>query len=240
MDKLKNRIRYFAIGLIFGTILVYFMFGNRGCAWLPENRVKNMIGEKEIIVGDSILDMMACWGITNDDIYALLKDGGEVEFSKSITDEVPKIYYIESEKDEKLYWAKFALYEERELAEIVAVFYDNGAPCTSTFSNEYTSTLPLPHKDVIAILESNEFRILDDAVCEMNFYKIAEKDLLAFHKTATIDIKKSNPRKTPNPEYVMYGSLNGENYSVKYIIGENRTRIERIMGENPTDCLNER
>ena len=54
MDKFKNRIKYFLVGLSIGVILVYFMFGNRGCSWLPENRVKNMIGEKEIVVGDSV------------------------------------------------------------------------------------------------------------------------------------------------------------------------------------------
>lgn len=239
MDKFKNRIRYFAVGLLFGTILVYFMFGNRGCAWLPENRVKNMVGEKEIIVGDSVLEVMECWGITNDDIYALLKDEGEVEFSLSKTEGVPKIYYIESEKDAKLYWAKFALYEEKELAEVTEVFYDNGQQCSSTVSNKYSSTLPLPHNDVVAILESNEFRILEDAECEMEFYHIKKEDLLKFHHTASVDIRQSNPRKSPNPEYVMRGELNGENFGVRYIIGDNRTRIDSIFGAVPTDCLSD-
>ncbi len=236
MDKLTNRIRYFAIGLLFGTMIVYFMFGNRGCAWLPENRVKNMIGEKEIIVGDSILDVMNCMELTNDDMYALLKDEGEVEFSESITDSIPKVYYIEAEKDENLYWSKFALYEDKGLAEIVEVYRDGKEACTSQKSNQYTSTLPLPHKDVIAIIESHEFRILDQAQCEMEHYGLTEDALFKFHKSATIDIQSSQPRLSPNPDYVMIGEIDGKPYTIKYIIGENRTRISFIRGSEAADC----
>lgn len=236
MDKLKNRIKYFAIGLTFGSLLVYFMFGSRGCAWLPENRVKNMIGEKEIVVGDSVLAVMNCIGLNNDDIYNLLKDAGEVEFSESETRTIPKIYYIEGYKEEALYWAKFALYEEKDLAEITEVFLTDAASCNITVSNEFFSTMPLPHADVISIIESHEFRILTDAQCQMEAYGITEEALYEFHKTAVINIERSEPRKLPNPFYIMNGTLNNKPFSVKYIIGENRTRVHSIVGENPTDC----
>lgn len=219
-----------------GAIFVYFMFGNRGCAWLPENRVKNMIGEKEIVVGDSILAVMNCIGLNNDDIYDLLKDSGEVEFSESETQTLPKTYYIEGYKDDLLYWAKFALYEEKDLAEVTEVFVEDARSCDINVTNEFFSTMPLPHKDVISIIESHEFRILEEAECHMEFYGISEEDLFEFHKTAVINIERSEPRKLPNPFYIMNGKLNNKAFSVKYIIGDNRTRIHSIVGENPTDC----
>jgi hypothetical protein len=236
MDKLKNRVKYFAIGLTFGSLLVYFMFGSRGCSWLPENRAKNMIGEKEIVVGDSVLAVMTCIGLNNDDIYNLLKDEGEVEFSKSETRTIPKIYYIEGYKEDVFYYAKFALYEEKDLAEITEVFLTDAVPCQIDVSNKFYSTLPLPHSDVISIIESNEIRILDAAACQMESYGISEEQLLEFHKTATINIERSEPRLMPNPFYIMNGSINNKPFSVKYIIGDNRTRIHSIVGENPTDC----
>ena len=189
MDKFKNRLKYYLLGLSLGVLVVYVTFGNRSCSWLPENRVKNMIGEKEIIVGDSIISVMNCLNITNDDIYSLLKTGGEVEFSKSITDAYPKVYYIEEEKDNVLYWAKFALYDNYELsdqdkyAEVIELFMTGADNCETNTSNKLKSTLPLPHDDVIAILESHEFRILDKAVCQMAFYSISEEELFSFHKT---------------------------------------------------------
>ncbi len=213
------------------------MFGNRGCAWLPENRVKNMIGEKEIIVGDSVLAIMKCLSLTNDDIYALLKEGGNVDFSKSQTKKIPKIYYVEGEKSTGLYNAMFSLDEERELAEIISVESNEINNCQINASNRSKSTLPLPHDDVIAILESNEFRILERAACEMEFYGITEEELFAFHKTAKIDIQNSEPRLSPNPFYIMQGKINQNDFAIKYIVGENRTRINRIVGSQETDCI---
>ncbi len=238
MDKFKNRIKYYMLGLGFGVLAVYFMFGNRGCAWLPENRAKNMIGEKEIIVGDSVLAVMQCFDIDNDDIYALLKNQGEVEFSKSKTSGI-KEYHIEAYKGEVLYWARFALYEERDLAEVIEVHLENEPACVVNISNNDKSTVPLPHEDVIAILESHEFRILERAECQMDFYGIEESDLFNFHKNAIIDIYQSEPRLSPNPFYVMKGELNNKPFSVKYIVGENRTRINSIVGEQKSDCQNE-
>lgn len=245
MDKLWRRLKYFAIGLGFGCILVYFTFGNRGCSWLPGNRVKNMIGEKEIIVGDSILALMQCNQLNNDAIYDLLKSDGDVEFSLSETHTKPKIYYIEGEKDNATYYAKFALYEQEplslegdEYAEVVAIGWTKEKECSTVLSNRNKSTLPLPHADVIAILEGQEFRILDEASCDMDFYGLAEADVLAFHKTAEIDIEASEPRASAdeNAYYVMNGTLNGKYYSFQYIMGENRTRIAEIRGEIPSDC----
>ena len=243
MDKLWRRLKFFAIGLGFGCIIVYFTFGNRGCAWLPGNRVKNMIGEKEIIVGDSILALMTCNDLNNDAIYELLKSDGNVEFSLSETHSRPKVYYIEGEKDGASYYAKFALYEQEplsmegeEYAEVVAIGWSAEKACSTDLSNQYKSTLPLPHSDVIAILEANEFRILEEASCEMEFYGLSEEEVLAFHKTAEIDIEASAPRAGDNPYYVMIGTVRGNIYSIQYVIGENRTRVAEIIGEIPSKC----
>lgn len=235
MDKFKNRIKYYLIGLGFGFALVYFMFGNRGCSWLPSNRVKNMIGEKEIIVGDSILDVMEQLKLTNDDIYLLLKSEGDVDFSLSKTKGVPKIYFISAEKENEVFSAKFALYEEREFSEVIEV-KRNKQTAISSQSNQTKSTLPLPHADVIAIIEGNEFRILSQAECQMEFYALTQQEVFNFHTNATIDIAKSKPRLSPNPFYVMYGKLGNREYEITYIIGDNRTRISKIDGKQPTNC----
>lgn len=242
MDKFKTRIRYYLIGLSIGLIFVYFMFGNRGCSWLPGNRVKNMIGEKEIIIGDSVLAVMNCLNLSNDDVYEVLKSDGNVEFSESITDERPKIYHIEGEKEGKIYIVKFALYERIPMvdeghAEVIYIDYEKrSGQCATDISNKDKSVLPLPHDDVIAILESNEFRILERAECEMDFYGLDEASVLAFHKEAKIDIKNSQPRLSPNPIYILSGEISGNQYSIEYIVGELRTRISKITGLNSADC----
>jgi len=244
MDKFKNRIRYYLIGLGIGMIFVYFMFGNRGCSWLPGNRVKNMIGEKEIIIGDSVLAVMDCLELTNTEVYEVLKDDGNVEFSESITNERPKIYHIEGYKEDKIYYVKFALYERVPMvdeghAEVLSVdFEKHPGQCASDKSNKNKSVLPLPHADVIAILEKNDFRLTMDGQCDLDFYQLAEADVMAFHQTATINITKSQPRLSPNPIYIMEGEINGEAYSIEYVVGELNTRISNITGAIPSDCDN--
>ncbi|MDA7803115.1 hypothetical protein N8987_00880 [Crocinitomix sp.] len=239
MDKLKNRLKYYLVGLSIGMIFVYFMFGNRGCAWLPGNRVKNMVGEKEIIAGDSILATMECLDLNNDDIYELLKSDGNVEFTLSITDTYPKIYHIKGEKDDATYWAKFALYDQEDLSEVIAIERADKKACDITVSNETKSTIPLPHADVIAILESQEFRILTEAECQLAAYGISMEKIKEFHKTARIEIRNSAPRLSPNPYYYLEGQIEGHTYHVKYIVGENRTRIAKIIGDSKTDCEEE-
>lgn len=237
MDKIKNRIKFYLIGLSLGVIVVYFMFGNRGCAWLPGNRVKNMVGEKEIIAGDSILDIMKCLAIDNDAIYNLLKSPGDVEFSESVTDQNPKIYHIEGELEGDSYWVKFALYSDRDISEVVELYRENKTGCTSERSNYYKSTIPLPHDDVIAIIESHDMRVLDLANCQQQAYNLTYDSLIHFHTSAKIVIEKSRPRLSPNPYYVMSGICQGKAIEVKYEIGENFTRITEIKGEESTNCV---
>ena len=121
--------------------------------------------------------------------------------------------------------------EGEEYAEVVAIGWSAEKACSTDLSNQYKSTLPLPHSDVIAILEANEFRILEEASCEMEFYGLSEEEVLAFHKTAEIDIEASAPRAGDNPHYVMTGTVRGNIYSIQYVIGENRTRVAEIIGE---------
>jgi hypothetical protein len=242
MDKFKNRIRYYLFGLGIGLIFVYFMFGNRGCSWLPGNRVKNMIGEKEIIVGDSVLAVMNCLDFSNEDVYEVLKSEGNVEFSKSITNERPKIYHIEGTKENKIYIVKFALYDripmvEEGYAEVLSVsFKKSTTDCAISVSNQNKSVLPLPHADVIAILEKNEFRVTNNGQCDLDFYGLKEGDVLDFHKSATINIEESQPRLSPNPIYILEGEMNNQHFTVKYVVGELNTRISNISGESPSDC----
>jgi len=244
MDKIWNRIKYYAIGLGFGSIIVFFTFGNRGCSWLPGNRVKNMIGEKEIIIGDSIADIMTCTQIDNVAIYALLKSDGDVEFSLSETHQRPKIYYIQGEKDDRNYYAKFALYEQEplslegaEYAEVVGLGWEDETQCSSEKSNSYKAVLPLPRADVMAILEAHEFRFLERAKCDLDFYGLAESDVLNFHKTAEINMEQSEPRLEPNAYYILTGIINGQTYSIQYIVGENRTRVAEIRGVETSPCV---
>lgn len=213
---------------------MFMIFGNRGCSWLPGNRVKNMIAEKEILIGDSLYEVMLCADVTNADIYALLNDAGDVNLSESVTDQYPKKYLIEGEKGDHAFSVTYALYDS--ISEVINFKYDIQKNCTSVLSNKTKRVVPIPDEDVRVIIESHELRILNLAECQMACLGLTEAEVLAFHKTASFDVTNSRPRLNPNPEYVMKGVIRGTEYFITYIIGENRSRIADIS-PNTCDCF---
>ncbi|MCG8574813.1 MAG: hypothetical protein MI810_08020 [Flavobacteriales bacterium] len=235
MDKFKNRIKYYLFGLGIGLIFTYFLFGSRGCSWLPENRVKNMIAEKEIWIGDSIRDLMQCQNVTNSDIYRLLDDDGDVDFSLSKTSGEPKEYHLSGIKEEKELTIRYALYDST--AEVIDFSYLKDSDCKTTVSNNNKRVVTLPLEQVIEIIEQREFRILDKAVCQMECLELTEEEVLNFHSGEKVYVEASKPRLKPNPEYLLTGFIGDKEYSIFYIIGENRTRIGAItLKQNKEKC----
>ncbi|HIP37459.1 MAG TPA: hypothetical protein EYG85_11455 [Crocinitomix sp.] len=239
MQKFSERLKYYLIGFTFGVIAVFFFFGERGCSWLPGNRVKNSIAEKSIIYGDSIKSLLECSKFTNEDIYNLLNSSGDIDFSESKTREIPKKYVFYGDNDIRV---TFALHEKEEYSEIIEI----NAQCSTNISNQHKQILPLPKKIISSIIESNAYTYYPEAQCEMNCYGLSKADIKSFHKNATIDMEKSIPWvstkiKNNNPEmanklYYLKGEINGTSYDVMYEIGENRTRIKHIISNEDCNC----
>ncbi|UKN01800.1 hypothetical protein K6119_18930 [Paracrocinitomix mangrovi] len=226
MSKFKTRLKYYLIGFGLGLVLMFFFFGNRACSWLPENRVKNMLAEKEIVVGDSVLAIMDCQGVNNEDVYRFLNDDGDVKFGKSDTKVEPKEYHIEGIKNNEDLVIRYAL--NTEFTEVIGIEY-NQTNCSTTLSNEHKNVVALPQIEVIKNLELQEFRILDEAKCQLDCLNITEESILTFHHNANYNAEESQPRLQPSPHYIMEGELNGLQLKVLYILGESRTRIADVQ-----------
>jgi hypothetical protein len=233
MNKFKTRLKYFLIGFSLGLVFIFFIFGNRACAWLPENRVKNMLAEKEILVGDSVKFLMDCQKVTNDDVYRLLNEEGDVDFQRSITDTDPKIYLFQGKKDKKDITITYALGDST--TEVIG-FEFKLFNCISNLSNEHKNVVSVPEFEIISLIEEQEIRILDKAACQFEAYGLKKTDVLTFHTHATNIIEKSEPRLKPNPSYWLKGKIGLDEYEIKYIIGDSRTRIAEINGPIEKDC----
>jgi hypothetical protein len=231
MKTFKERIKFYLIGFGIGIIGVAFIFGQRSCEWLPGNQVKNTIAEKKIIYSDSIKSIMDCAKITSENIYNLLDSDGDVDFSESNPQLKNKEYVFNGENDLKV---RFSIH--KEFSEIIAVESD----CKSENPSTLTLTLPLPQSIVTSIIESNEFMYYDQAEFQIDCYGLKDEDVRAFHKTALINMDKSEAwpkgkgETKKNKYYYLEGLINGKDYSIIYEIGENRTRIKHIIGEG--DC----
>jgi hypothetical protein len=91
MDSFLRRLKYYGLGFGMGLVFVLFFFQNRGCSWLPSNRVKNSFLDRLIVVPESQNDVLNAKKITEKDIIAVLNDG-KVDFGKSKKKGSTKVY----------------------------------------------------------------------------------------------------------------------------------------------------
>jgi hypothetical protein len=97
MNKFINRLKYYGVGFGIGMVFVFFFFQNRGCSWLPKNRVKNSILDRALVVSSDEEKILTQKGVKTDDIIELLNTG-DVDFDKSVTEGKTKIYYVSNDK----------------------------------------------------------------------------------------------------------------------------------------------
>src|SRR5690606_27248461 len=96
MTNFWRRLKYYGFGFLLGMLFLVFFFNNRGCSWLPGNRVKNTILDRLIVVSDETQMIMDQKGIKNDDLIEALNDGN-VLFDESNKNDENKAYLIEKD-----------------------------------------------------------------------------------------------------------------------------------------------
>ncbi len=93
MSAFWRRLKYFLGGFIPGCIIVILFFQNRGCSWLPDNRVRGAILEKIIVVDSIQQQLLNKAGITKNGIKGFV-EGCEVDFKKSDVKKDTKVYFV--------------------------------------------------------------------------------------------------------------------------------------------------
>ena len=91
--KFLGRLKFFGVGLSMGVLVVFIMFGTRGCDWTPTNRVKSTIQTMRLAIGENNQCVMSCNNIDNEIIYDLIYNG-KVNFKESQTEIEPKNYIL--------------------------------------------------------------------------------------------------------------------------------------------------
>jgi hypothetical protein len=93
MKAFLRRLRIFGVGFGIGLIFVFFFFQNRGCTWLPENRIKNDILGRVLTVSDENETLLRKKGLSTKEIVSFLNDG-DVIMSGSKRAGNPRVYQI--------------------------------------------------------------------------------------------------------------------------------------------------
>jgi len=139
---------------LIGLIFVLIFFQNRGCSWLPSNRVKNAFLDRIIVVSDAEMSHLKKSGIDVDDLIGVLNDG-EVNFSESITEGDFKVYSVSKEVDglgEKNFF--FTLPAESFITEVH--YSENSASEVENTTKGYGSIIHFPKDDNLVYIDSTE------------------------------------------------------------------------------------
>lgn len=101
--KLAKRIAFYGLGLIMGSIFVYFVWGKKSASfdYMPNARVLKNIRTDVRLFSDDATQSMLTIGLDSVDIADVLQNGN-VDFKKSTPRAEPcKIYYIDGNPKEK-------------------------------------------------------------------------------------------------------------------------------------------
>jgi hypothetical protein len=217
-----RRLKYYGFGFGIGLIFVFLFFQNRGCSWLPGNRVKNTILDRSIVIPDIEK------GIDKATILELLNDG-DVNFKKSKKEGNPKVYLIEK-GDKSLC---FTLPTESFISEVRSPKQDISKIENSTkgfgkfifFPNDNE----LVFVDTTYVLNCQKLEIgLGDS--RMIFKRLKE--------TGKIDFSKSNFNLKPKPEhFLIFEDKKGREIGVKTDWYKNKINIHFFELPFESTCL---
>ncbi len=103
IEDMKTRFTLYGFGFAIGLVLVFFFLGgkNASCNWMPNDRLLNIIAQKEISFADEVKEIIMSSNIDSLDVMQILING-EIDFSKSIVKNEPcRNYWIEGKAAQK-------------------------------------------------------------------------------------------------------------------------------------------
>ena len=247
--KFWRRLKYYGIGLGGGLIMVFMIFGNRGCSWLPENRVLNEISESKMLISEKAKCQQECLNLSDEKIYSLfVKKEGDVLFKKSEPHADPRKYVIEGESGDKTFELTLSIKKPvmrnevdmknpQNFTELDTIFVSKilsinseGANCNcSDLSQEANINFYLPAELVVEKLLSKPIRFTNKVKeCHMDQLNLTVKDLDDMLKQENVINGKCKPLAKPNPVYVLEGSKGEKRYEMYYEVTPDYSRIVEV------------
>jgi hypothetical protein len=192
MESWMKRLKFYGIGFGIGLVFVFFFFQNRGCSWLPGNRVKNSILDRCMIVSDETAAELKLRGLGKDDLIQVLNDG-DVLFSESDKNDDDKVYVIE--KDGKKYM--FTLPYESFVSEVIL---GKSAYKVKTSTEGFGEIWRFPADSSLIFPDSTDLM-----TCQQDkLGLINPKDILKLlKKSGKIDFSKTDLTIKPKPEHYL-------------------------------------
>lgn len=232
MDNFVRRLKYYGIGFGIGLIFVLVFFQNRGCSWLPSNRVKNSILDRVLVVSDEQQIQLKSKGLSKKDVIAALNDG-DVDFGESKKDGDLKVYAVDKELEGK---GKFRFYftlpKESYITEL-NVSAKNASDIKTTTSGT-GKIYRFPNDKNLIFVDTNKLLF-----CQQQSIGLSETNKLfdQWKKTAIIDFGKSDLSRSPKPEhFVVFQDKMGRSIGSKSVWYKNKIDISYFEIPFETGC----
>ena len=137
-----RRIRLYILGLGIGSLMVLFLFGDRGCGgWLPGNRVKTSIMESLFETSDYTDCKLTCNEFTKEKIQDIIVKG-TVLFNESKTKSDPREYTLQYEDN----FLMFAVPTDSEAPVYILDEFQKECLACDTVSKKLNRTVKLNFK----------------------------------------------------------------------------------------------
>ena len=224
MTGFWRRLRFFGIGFGLGLVFVFFFFKNRGCTWLPENRVKNTILGRVLIVNEDQESIFKQKGITRKDLVQFLNDG-DVNFGESNKQSNPQVYSVSKTIRNKEITLWFTLPKDAFISE---VRWPKGSIQQAKNSQEGVGKMIyFPAVKNMIFIDDNA-----DLTADLNRLKIndAQRMMKLMKSSGEINFEQSHLKAAPYPEhFISFQTKSGEAVYSKTIWKEEHIQFFHIQ-----------
>jgi hypothetical protein len=227
MNNFTKRLKYYGIGFGFGLIIVFFFFGNRGCNWGPEGRVKTSISERVLIINEENAIELNRRGISTNDLRELIEKA-DIDFSLSKKEEALKAYLFTS-NDTKFI---VSLPYESYVAEISFLSTDALQFNTSTKGQGKFLLFP-KETDLIYVPDTELLK------CQMKEMGFKDNNSLfeAIKKNGSIDFALSNFEIRPKAEHcIRFKDKKNRNVKAKTIWMKEKIEVVSFQYDTLIPC----
>jgi hypothetical protein len=233
MKNLLKRFKLYAVGFLIGLLFVVFFFQNRGCSWLPSNRVMNTLLDKVLVLPDSELEKIMNNNLNHSDLISFLKDG-DINFRVSLKDQsiFPKAYVFEKEINNQLQRIQFSIYEDSYIS-VIHFLGQEDEPQRFQELTGYGSFIRIPRDTALVFLDKSSY-----TQCKASGLKINDKDKVAqlLKNSGRIDFSKSNLMLPKAEHHIRYQEDDSTTVSAKTIWFESRITFKDFYWEETLPC----
>lgn len=227
MSVFFKRLKVYAIGFGIGCIFVFFFFQNRGCSWLPDNRVKNSILDRAIVIQEDVAQSFDEKGINDKAIIELL-NSGKVNFKKSQKDGPSKTYLIYKD-NLRLY---FTLPEESYISEVRMA--DQPAAKIHNSTSGSGKFIHFPNDEDLIFADT-----MAKITCQQQSLGMIQNKMIykSLKENGSIDFSKTDFTIKPKPEqYINFNDPKGRRIGAKTIWYKNKITIFEIELPFENNC----